>query len=172
MISGGAAGERLWFLGTLVRPLLDANEGSGRLAAMEILFPRGAAPPLHSHPQDESFYVLEGEVAVWIVDAARAADDGDPPAWAAEPTRRCGPGAFVHAPAGVPHSFRVESDTARMLVLSTPPGVEGYIRSLAEPAEWPWLPPPPAGPRASAERMAEAERATGMVRHGPPPPPA
>ncbi len=72
----------------------------------------------------------------------------------------------------MPHAFRAESDTARMLFLSTPGGIEDFVRGLAEPARWPWLQPPPDGPRVPAERMAEVERATGMVRHGPPPPAA
>jgi hypothetical protein len=59
-----------------------------------------------------------------------------------------------------------------MLVLSTPGGIEDMMRGLAEPARWPWLQPPPDGPRVSAGRVAEVERSTGMVRHGPPPPSA
>jgi len=56
-----------------------------------------------------------------------------------------------------------------MLVLSTPAGIEDYVRALAEPATWPWLQPPPDGPRVPAERIAAVERELGMVRHGPPP---
>lgn len=75
------------------------------------------------------------------------------------------------APGGRPHTFRIESDTARMLFLSTPAGVE-ELRALSEPAFWPWLQPPPDGPRLPPERMQTVERDLGMVRHGPPPPPA
>jgi hypothetical protein len=84
----------------------------------------------------------------------------------------CRAGAAAFAPAGVPHTFRVESDTARMLFLSTPAGIEDYVRALSEPAEWPWLQPPPDGPRVAPERIEAAERSLGMVRHGPPPQPA
>ena len=55
------SGERLWFLGTLARMKLDGEETAGRFAMWEGMLPHGAAPPLHSHPQDETFYVLEGE---------------------------------------------------------------------------------------------------------------
>ena len=82
--------------------------------------------------------------------------------------RSSGSGAVVFAPEGTPHTFRVESDTARMLFLSTPAGIEDMVRGMAEPARWPWLQPPPDGPRVPAERMAAVERETGMVRHGPP----
>jgi hypothetical protein len=54
-----------------------------------------------------------------------------------------------------------------MLILSTPAGIEDYFRALAEPAQWPWLPPPADGPRVAPERIAEVERSFGVVRHGP-----
>jgi quercetin dioxygenase-like cupin family protein len=161
----------LWFLGTLVRIKLDASQTNGRLAMWEGVLPRGASPPLHSHPQDETFYVLEGQLTVWIVEPELAEDQSDPPAWVETRRRECGVGTVAHAPGGVPHTFRVESDTARMIALSTPAGIEEMIRALAEPAQWPWLQPPPDGPRVPAERMAAVERETGMVRHGPPAPP-
>jgi quercetin dioxygenase-like cupin family protein len=164
-------GDALWFLGTLARLKLDGKQTAGRFALIEMLFPRGAAPPLHSHPQDETFYVLDGEVTAWVVDDELAArDNADPPGWLSAFARPCAAGTTVHAPGGTPHTFRVESDTARMLVLSTPAGIEDYVRALAEPAQWPWLPPPPDGPRVSPERMAAVEQELGMIRHGPPPP--
>jgi quercetin dioxygenase-like cupin family protein len=145
--------EPLWFLGTLVRFKLTSEQTGGRLALWEGVLPRGAAPPLHSHPQDETFYVLEGDVTVWIESDER-------------PLRR---GDAAYAAAGVPHTFRVESDTATMLFLSTPGGIDDYVRALAEPARWPWLQPPPDGPRVPAERLAAVEKELGVIRHGPPP---
>jgi quercetin dioxygenase-like cupin family protein len=148
---------------------LTGEDTGGRFALWEGVLPHGAAPPLHSHPQDETFYVLEGEVTAWIVEPDRV-DDGDPPAWVGDCGRRGGVGSVAFAPGGTPHTFRIESDTARLLFLSTPAGVEDYVRSLAEPARWPWLPPPPDGPRVPAEQLRTVERRLGMVRHGPPPP--
>jgi quercetin dioxygenase-like cupin family protein len=166
-------GEQLWFLGTFVRVKLDGRQTAGRLGVFEIVFPRGAAPPLHSHPQDETICVLEGELTAWIVDAERrGVEQTDSPHWAAQPGQRCGPGAVLYAPGGTPHTFRVESDTARVLTLSTPAGIEDFARALAEPARWPWLQPPADGPRVAIERIEAVERQFGMVRHGPPPPPS
>lgn len=162
--------DALWFLGTLARLKLTGEATGGRFALWDGVLPRGAAPPLHSHPQDETFYVLEGEVTAWIVEPELLDDVGDPPAWVRECARRGGVGLVSFAPGGTPHTFRVESDTARMLFLSTPAGVENYVRALAEPARWPWLQPPSDGPRVSAERLQEVEAQLGMIRHGPPPP--
>jgi quercetin dioxygenase-like cupin family protein len=159
--------ETLWFLGTLVRMKLDGRETAGRFALWEGVLPRGAAPPLHSHPQDETFYVLEGEITAWLVEPELAEAGTE---WARTGGRRCAVGGTVFAPGGVPHAFRVESDTARILFLSTPAGIEDYVRALAEPAQWPWLQPPSDGPRVPGERMAAVERELGLVRYGPPPP--
>jgi quercetin dioxygenase-like cupin family protein len=161
--------EPFWFLGTLVRPTLTGEQTGGRFALWEGLLPRGAAPPLHSHPQDETFYVLEGHVTIWLVEGESAGDSSDPPAWVATHARACGAGAAAFAPAGTPHTFRVESDTARLLFLSTPSGIEDYVRALAEPARWPWLQPPPDGPRVPVERLARIEREHDVIRHGPRP---
>lgn len=143
--------EPLWFLGTLARVLIDGATTGGRFALIDLTLPKGAAPPLHSHPQDETFYLLEGEATMWVEETGR----------------RCGKGAVAFAPGGHPHGWRVESDTARMLILSTPAGIEDYFRALAEPARWPWLQPPPDGPRVPAARIEEVERTLGVVRHGP-----
>jgi quercetin dioxygenase-like cupin family protein len=148
----------LWFLGTLVRMKLTGEDTGGRFALWEGVLPRGAAPPLHSHPQDETFYVLDGEMSVWLDGA-----DGE--------GRCCRAGDVVYAPGGMPHTFRVESDTARVLTISTPAGIEDMVLGLAEEAEWPWLQPPPDGPRVPAERREAVMRDTGMVTHGPAPPP-
>jgi quercetin dioxygenase-like cupin family protein len=160
-------------MGTLARIKLDGRQTNGRFGMFELTLPHGAAPPLHSHPQDETLYVIEGDVVAWIVEPEPApSPDALPPDWLSTCARRCGPGATIFAPAGTPHTFLVESDTARMLALSTPAGIEEYVRALAEPARWPWLQPPPAGPRVSLERQEAAARDHGVVLHGPGPIPA
>jgi quercetin dioxygenase-like cupin family protein len=157
--------EPLWFLGTLVRPKLTGAQTGGRLALWEGLLPKGAAPPLHTHPQDETFYLLEGSATVWV-----GRPDGEPyERWLETHARPCEAGAAIFVPGGIPHTFRVLSDTARMLFLSTPAGIEQFVHELSEPAAWPWLQPPPEAPRVSPERMEAAELEHGVIRVGPPP---
>jgi mannose-6-phosphate isomerase-like protein (cupin superfamily) len=160
--------EPLWFLGTLVRTKIGGDRTQGRFSLQEGLLPRGAAPPLHSHPRDETLYLLDGEVTFWIVEPEPAEDRS----WVHTHPRRCGPGTAVFAPAGTPQSFRVESETARMLYPSTPAGIEDFVHALSEPARWPWLQPPVDGSRVPPERLAAIEREHGVVRHSPPPPTA
>lgn len=158
-------GEPQWFLGTLVYPRLSGEETGGRFALWETVLPRGAAPPLHTHPQDETFYVLEGTLVVWAVEP-EAVPDGR---WVETHAQRCEPGTAVFVPGERPHAFRVESDTARLLFLSTPAGIEEYVGALSERAAWPWLQPPPDGPRVDLARLEAVEREHRVVRVGPSP---
>src|SRR3954454_16415674 len=94
-------GERRWFLGTLATIRIPGEAVAGRFALIEFLFPQYASPPRHTHPQDESYVVLAGELT--IESAGRSF------------TLNAGGAAVV--PMGVAHTFRVESKTARVLVL-------------------------------------------------------
>jgi quercetin dioxygenase-like cupin family protein len=153
MIRAAGEGEHRWFLGVLATHKVNGADTNGRLAVMEMTFPRGASPPLHTHPQDETFYLLEGEVLAWEAD---------------QPAVSLGPGGLLCAPAGTPHSFRVESETARMLILSTTSGIEDFVRALSVPADEPSLPPPDAWRPTSEEREA-VEAEYGQIVVGPPP---
>jgi mannose-6-phosphate isomerase-like protein (cupin superfamily) len=160
--------EPLWFLGTVIRPKLMGEQTGGRFALWEGTLPRGAAPPLHTHPQDETFYVLEGELTLWALEPEQAQDRG----WVETHARPCGVGGVAFLPGGTPHTFRVESDTARLLFLSTPSGIDDYVRALAEPAQWPWLQPPADGPRVPTDVLDAVEHKHDVVRLSPPPPAA
>ncbi len=153
MIRAAGEGEHRWFLGVLSTHKVSGTDTEGRLAVMEMTFPQGASPPLHTHPQDETFYVLDGEVLAWEGDRAAV---------------RLGPGALLCAPAGTPHSFRVESETARMLILSTTSGIEEFVRDLSVPADAPTMPPADAWRPTTEERTA-AEAKHEQIFIGPPP---
>ena len=84
----------------------------GEFGLVEETAKRGVSVPLHRHDGDvESFYVLAGTVAFYL--------DG-------RSAELAGPGTFVHVPGGAIHGFRVDSDTARYLILTTPRHVDFY----------------------------------------------
>ena len=144
-------GERLWFLGTLAIIKVPGQASDGRFALIEFLFPRDTSPPLHTHPQDESYVVLEGELTVQ----------------AGGQRFELAPGAAAVVPMGVAHTFRVDSNTARVLVLSTPAGLEEMVREGSVPAITPTLPPSET-PRPTPEELERIFRAHGQVNVGPP----
>jgi quercetin dioxygenase-like cupin family protein len=144
-------GERLWFLGTLATIKVPGEVTDGRFALVEFLFPHGASPPLHTHPQDESYVVLQGRLTLRAGEERFVLEAG---------------GAAV-VPMGVAHTFRVDSDTARVLVLSTPAGLERFVRDGSVPASSPTLPPPDT-PRPALEELDRIFRAHGQMNLGPP----
>jgi quercetin dioxygenase-like cupin family protein len=92
----------------------------GAFALVEELAIGGESVPFHKHNSDvESFYVLEGEISFYLGD---------------KPGMRAAAGAFVHIPEGTIHGFRIESEMARYLILTTPHHVEFYRAiTLPEP---------------------------------------
>jgi quercetin dioxygenase-like cupin family protein len=148
---GSEEGEAFWFFGGLVTVKASAEQSGGRFALTEQLFPKGMATPLHvQFEDDESFYVLEGEVTFYL-------EDGQPiPASA---------GSFVHVPAGVAHAYQVDSETARILNLTTAQH-ERFFRAMSDPAEARTL--PPAAP-PDMERIMAAAQEYGFEILGPPP---
>jgi quercetin dioxygenase-like cupin family protein len=149
--SGPGDGEPLWFLGTLAIIKVPGEASDGRFALIEFLFPRHTSPPLHTHPQDESYIVLEGQLTVQ----------------AGGRRFELAPGAAAVVPMGVAHTFRVDSNTARVLVLSTPAGLEEMVRDGSVPAITPTLPPGET-PRPTPEELEGIFRAHGQVNVGPP----
>jgi quercetin dioxygenase-like cupin family protein len=144
-------GEARWFLGTLATIRVPGESVGDRFALIEFLFPKNASPPLHTHPQDESYVVLDGQLTVKAGDERFELAAGD--------------SAVV--PIGVPHTFRVNSETARVLVLSTPAGLERMVRDGSVPAAERTLPPADA-PRPSPEEIDANFEKHGQVNVGPP----
>lgn len=148
------AGELLWFNSDLFTFKATSEQTGGAFILFEEWAPRGKVTPLHVHPdEDESFYVLEGEVLVQI--------DGE------EHLGR--PGSFISVPRGVQHAMMVVSETARALTLLTPgsPSVEAFFRDAGDPAPGRELPPP--GPLDLERIRAAAERHDALEILGPPP---
>jgi quercetin dioxygenase-like cupin family protein len=148
--SASGEGEQLWFLGTLAIIRVPGEAVEGRFSLVEFVFRKHTSPPLHTHPQDESYLVLEGQIIVK----------------AGSERFRVGPGATAVMPMGVPHTFRVESETARVLVLSTPAGIERFVRDASLPAAGPTLPPADA-PRPSPQELERVYRKHACIEVGP-----
>jgi quercetin dioxygenase-like cupin family protein len=144
-------GEQRWFLGTLATIRVSGEVVDGRFSLIEFLFPRFASPPRHTHPQDESYVVLDGRLTVQSGERRFTLEVG---------------GAAV-VPMGVPHTFRVDSETALVLVLSTPAGLERLVRDGSVRAAAATLPPADA-PRPTPDELSRIFAAHGQINCGPP----
>lgn len=109
--------ELRWMGDTATHFLATGALTSGIFALVEERSVFGVSVPLHKHDDVESFYVLEGEVSFFLGD---------------KPGMRAGAGTFVHIPGGTIHGFRIESDMARYLILTTPHHAEFY-RAISLP---------------------------------------
>jgi mannose-6-phosphate isomerase-like protein (cupin superfamily) len=137
----------VWFIHALADILVEGDH-----ALIEMLTPPGDQPPLHvHHDDDEGFYVLEGELCLW----------------AGSQRWTLGPGQFVNAPAGVPHTYRVTSEErARYLVTSSTGGFARFVRAVGEPAPSREL--PPADAPVDPERLARIAAEHDITLLGPP----
>jgi quercetin dioxygenase-like cupin family protein len=149
---GPGEGEALWFFGGLTTIKASGRSTGGRVTVTEHLAPRGAGSPLHvHHNEDEWFYVLDGELTLWVGGEVTVAPAG----------------SFVYGPREVPHTFVVSSDEARFLLVVEPSGFEGFVRALAEPAERLEIPPPASEP-PDVEALTALAATYGMEILGPP----
>jgi quercetin dioxygenase-like cupin family protein len=145
-------GEALWFNGGLGILKATAEQTEGRFTAYELRARKGFAAPLHSHKnEDEFFLVLSGEVRV------RHGDD----------VTEGIAGSLAYTPRGIGHSFHVDSDEARLLLFFGPAGVEDFFREVATPAQKISLPPADE-PVPDRETVIEIMRSHGQTVLGPP----
>jgi quercetin dioxygenase-like cupin family protein len=124
LTSSAAAGvsarqDAFWWQGSLMRIKARAEDTGGALGLVDGSLYKGFGPPLHVHSrEDEGLYVLEGQIRF------RQGED----------EFVAGPDTWVWGPRGVPHAFRVESETARVLVVVSPGGFEHMFEEGGAPA--------------------------------------
>ncbi len=77
--------------------------------------PEGSGPPPHSHPWDESFFVVQGRIDFGIGAESRTAV----------------PGTLVHLPAGIVHWFRFGKDGGEMISMTSRLGASRMFADMA-----------------------------------------
>ena len=113
-------GPAFWGPGDHYTFLVTGEESGGAYFAMEALVPPGGGPPPHVHTrEDETFYLLDGEIEFLLGEDLITARPGD----------------FVNVPRGTVHRFRnTGSETARLLLTFTPAGIERWFEETLEEA--------------------------------------
>lgn len=143
--------EQRWFSGGGLHTwLAKSEETGGEFFLFEDRMEGGKVTPLHTHPADESLYVLEGEIVVHM--------DGAEQSVAA--------GGLAVAPRGVPHAFMVVSEFARLLTLHTPGTCQAFYLGASEPVT---ADQPASGVVDFDRIMASAKANGGIEILGPPP---
>jgi quercetin dioxygenase-like cupin family protein len=110
--------DELNFLGARVRILATGDSTGGKLSVVDMLeVPAGDMPPLHVHHEgDEGFYVMEGELTLYLPGVERTLRAGE----------------FMLAPRGIPHTYQVGDAPCHMLVVSQPAGFDAFVADVSE----------------------------------------
>jgi quercetin dioxygenase-like cupin family protein len=155
VISGPDTQAAIWFLDALSQVRLSGEQTGGAFSVRDNLGRRGHGSPVHVHDRDdETFFVLDGELRVLVGEEEHAA----------------GPGTVAVLPRRLRHAYVVTSATARFLTLHTPSGFEQFAAEVGQPAQALTLPPEPAGPPDLAA-LAQAAARHGITILAPPPQP-
>jgi quercetin dioxygenase-like cupin family protein len=151
VVRAAAAGDRREFFGGGVHTwMVRAEETDGAFFLFEDRTEQGKMTPLHTHPSDETMYIVEGEIVMHL--------DGTNHSIAA--------GGVAVAPRGLPHAFMVVSESASILCLHTPGSCQAFYWDASRP-----LAPGETGTGVvDFERIkASAQRNGGIELLGPPP---
>ena len=95
--------------------VLASGEATGGYEVFLQRGPEGRGPPPHSHPWDESFFVIKGQIDFGI---------------GAESTT-ASPGTLVHLPAGTEHWFRFGSGGGEMVSMTSRLGASKMFADMA-----------------------------------------
>ena len=108
-------GRMLDILGTRTRFLCPGVSTGGGWSLMEVELPRDAGAPPHSHPWDEAYYVLSGEIGFMVDGEQYVVHAGD----------------FLYAPADTVHAFHGRSaEPARVIIFDAPAHAETFFTEV------------------------------------------
>jgi quercetin dioxygenase-like cupin family protein len=106
----------------VARILFSRARSAAGPSVVELTMPEGAASPLHVHDEDERVFLLQGRVTFTV---------GGEEVEAVPHTK-------LVLPAGIPHTYRVESaGRARWLVVTESGRFERFVRAVSRPASEP-----------------------------------
>ena len=128
LIKSPAEGRRVGLVGDVYRFVATGDETGGCYAILEATVLPGGGPPPHIHRrEEETFYVIEGEITFQCGDEKNV----------------CGPGTFVHVPIGNLHAFKNEGNqAAKMLIRFSPSGLEEMFFENGKELRFDELPEP------------------------------
>jgi quercetin dioxygenase-like cupin family protein len=138
-----------WLAGGTFAVLLDAAATQGQLGVGRFRVSKGEAPPYHKHlREDEVFMLIKGTAILWCDDQELELSEG----------------GIAFLPRQVPHSYRITSAEADLLMMCTPAGFEGMFLQAGKPVTSPRTP----GAEPDQGVMVKAAEDFGQIVVGPP----
>jgi len=101
--------QQIEFEGAVLSVLLGSDTTSGQVSVIRTRVPGGFAPPVHVHYQEDEMYVLLEGSAIF---------------WAGDTRQELFAGGATLLPRNLPHALRITSQSADVLIVCTPAGIE------------------------------------------------
>ena len=125
-IRGAAKETTRFYMGSLMSFLVKSSQTGNGFCLLEYRSQPGHEPPPHLHlDQDETFYLLEGELEVYCMGQVMTVR----------------PGEALFLPRNQAHAWYVMSPMIRILVMTNPGGMDEYFEAMSSPATRMELPP-------------------------------
>ncbi len=141
-----------WFMNAHLTIHLAKAESAAGISLIEHEMLAGFFVPPHvHHREDETFFLLEGEVRFMLEDEIFEKTVGE----------------SLHVPGGKKHAFKVISDRARFLTV-TNGTFEAMVREASVPAERPEIPPQLPFTNQDQEILSALCNRNGIEFVGPP----
>jgi quercetin dioxygenase-like cupin family protein len=138
--------------GVVFTYLATGKETNGKFTIFEAIGIPGMEPPPHTHTnEDESFYILEGNLLFTIGKEKVLAKEGD----------------LVFLPRNVSHQFKVLSPRFRSLISIYPAGLEDYFAPISIPYDSGDIPPVNTNPpsQEALDMMQMLNKKFGITYH-------
>ena len=103
--------------GPYIQFLTSLGKRESELCFLKGVIPPGASIPLHSHAEDERFYIVSGEVELYLESEWQTAKAGD----------------FLEILGGVKHGFRNHSSQPALVVLQTTVRLGRFFEEIGRP---------------------------------------
>lgn len=103
--------------GPYIQFLTPLDRRDSELCFLKGVIPPRASIPLHSHAEDERFYIVSGEVEVYLESEWQTVKTGD----------------FLEIPGEIKHGFRNQSDQPALVVMQTTVRLGRFFEEIGRP---------------------------------------
>ena len=113
--------DRIEILGVELEWKLRRNDTVDQYCVLAATIPPGAGIPVHQHPQQEAFFILEGQPEFAVENSAGL------------PWKEVNPGDMVNIPLDTMHGFRNAGDRDLKLLLTCAAGLGRFFEEAGTP---------------------------------------
>jgi quercetin dioxygenase-like cupin family protein len=134
--------QHVGLVGDTYTVTVSGNDTNERFCVIDMHIPSGGGPGPHRHDFEETFILLEGEIAVTFRGKKSTVRAGD----------------TVNIPSNAPHQFHnASSRPARMICICSPAGMDRFFLEVGVPVATRTTPPPKLNQKQLDEFLEKAK---------------